>query len=61
MGYVPGFTAYQNSIVPDTNALQMARQYSKPVTDNRNAQRRLAGPSEYKWEEMVESQYKLGN
>jgi hypothetical protein len=61
MGYVPGFTTYQNSIVPDVNALQMARQYGKPTVDNRSAQRRLSGSSEILWNEMVESQYKLGN
>ena len=61
MGYVPGFSAYQNSIVPDVNALQMARQYGKPTVDNRSAQRRLSGSSETLWNEMVESQYKLGN
>jgi hypothetical protein len=61
MGYVPGFTTYQNSIVPDVNALQMARQYGKPVIDNRSTQRRLSGASEQRWNEMVESQYKLGN
>jgi hypothetical protein len=61
MGYVPGFTAYQNSIVPDTLANAMARQYHKPTVDNRNAQRRLSGASDTKWQEMVDSQYKIGN
>mgnify|MGYP000379035007 FL=1 len=60
MGYVPGFSAYQNSIVPDTMATSVARQYHKPTIDNRNAQRRLSGASEYKWQEMVDSQYNLG-
>ena len=60
MGYVPGFSAYQNSIVPDTNALAMARQYSKANVDNRNAQRRLSGASDARWQEMVDSQYKIG-
>jgi hypothetical protein len=61
MGYVPGFNAYQNSIVPDVNIAKMTRQYNKPVIDNRNAQRRLSGASDSKWQEMVDSQYKLGN
>jgi len=58
MGYVPGFSAYQNSIVPDTMANSVARQYHKPNVDNRNAQRRLSGASEVRWQEMVDSQYK---
>ena len=57
MGYVPGFNAYQNSIVPDAMANAVARQYHKPNVDNRNAQRRLSGASEVKWQEMVDSQY----
>lgn len=60
MGYVPGFTAYQNSIVPDTMANAVARQYHKHTVDNRNAQRRLSGASETRWQEMVDSQYILG-
>ena len=60
IGYVPGFSAYQNSLIPDTNALAMARQYSKPVVDNRSVQRRLTGASDSKWQEMVDSQYQLG-
>ena len=60
MGYVPGFNAYQNSIVPDTMANAVARQYHKPTIDNRNAQRRLSGASESRWQEIVDSQYNLG-
>lgn len=61
MGYVPGFSAYQNAIVPDILANSMARQYHKPTVDNRNAQRRLSGASDRTWQEMVDSQYKIGN
>jgi hypothetical protein len=61
MGYVPGFSAYQNAIVPDTLANAVARQYHKPTVDNRNAQRRLTGASDSRWQEMVDSQYKLGD
>ena len=61
MGYVPGFSAYQNAIVPDVLSNAVARQYMKPPVDNRNAQRRLSGANESRWQEMVDSQYKLGN
>ena len=61
MGYVPGFNAYQNAIVPDTLANAVARQYHKPTVDNRNAQRRLTGASDARWQEMVDSQYRLGD
>lgn len=57
IGYVPGFAAYQNSIVPDTLGAAVARQYHKPVIDNRSAQRRLSGANEYKWQQMIDSQY----
>jgi hypothetical protein len=61
MGHVPGFNAYQNAMVPDVNAAAMARQYFKPNVDNRNSQRRLNGASDAKWQEMVDSQYQIGN
>ena len=60
MNYVPGFTSYQNSIIPDTNALAMAKKYNKPVVDNRNAQRYLSGASDFLHQQMVEQQYELG-
>ncbi len=60
MNYVPGFSAYSNALVPDVNALKMARQYEKAVVDNRNAQRRMSGASDIKWQEMVDSQYQIG-
>ena len=60
MGYVPGFSAYQNAIVPDTLGNAVARQYMKPNVDNRNAQRRLSGSQESRWQDMVDSQYKIG-
>ena len=58
MGYVPGFTGYQQSNIPDTNGLELAKQYEKPVVDNRSAQRRLSGANELRWREMVDSQYR---
>lgn len=61
MAYVPGFSAYQNSIIPDALGAQLARQYSKPNVDNRSAQRQLSGSNEYRWKEMVDSQYNKGN
>ena len=61
MGYVAGFSAYQNAIVPDVMGLQMARKYSKPVVDNRSVQRRMTGASEGLHRQMVEQQYNLGN
>lgn len=57
IGYVPGFSAYQNSIVPDSLGATVAKQYHKPVIDNRAAQRRLSGANEYKWQQIVDSQY----
>jgi uncharacterized phage infection (PIP) family protein YhgE len=60
MNYVPGFDAYKNAIVPDINALLMAKQYEKPVVDNQRAQRRLSGANETKWQQMVDSQYQIG-
>ena len=61
MNYVPGFDAYRNAIVPDINAILMAKQYEKPVVDNQRIQRRLSGANETKWQDMVNSQYKIGN
>ena len=57
IGYVPGFSTYQNLFVPDSLGVAVAKQYNKPVTDNRVAQRRLSGANEYKWQQMVDSQY----
>lgn len=58
MGYVPGFAGYQQANVPDTNALAMARAYTKPVIDNQQAHRRLSVASDLKWRQIVDSQYK---
>jgi hypothetical protein len=58
MNYVPGFSAYQNAIVPDVLGAAVARQYHKPTTDNRSAQRQLSGSNEIRWREMVDSQYR---
>jgi hypothetical protein len=60
MNFVPGFSAYQNAIVPDVLGNQVARQYSKPTVDNRSAQRQLSRGNELRWREMVDSQYNRG-
>lgn len=60
MNYVPGFDAYKNALIPDVNATLMAREYFKPVVDNRSAQRRLSAASDSKWRDIVDSQYQLG-
>lgn len=57
IAYVPGFSAYQNARIPDALGATVAKQYHKPVIDNRAAQRRLSGANEYKWQQMVDSQY----
>jgi outer membrane biosynthesis protein TonB len=57
MNYVPGFSAYQNSIVPDTNAISMNKQYNKNNVDNRRAIRALSGASDRLHEQMVREQY----
>lgn len=57
MGYVAGFSAYQNAIVPDALAAAVAKQYHKPAVDNRNAQRGLSGASDARWKDIVDSQY----
>jgi hypothetical protein len=58
ISYVPGFSAYQNSNVPDTLGQAVARQYSRPNVDNRDAQRRMSQASDTSYRQMVESQYK---
>jgi hypothetical protein len=57
MGYNPAFSAYQNAIVPDTNAAVMARQYNQPTVDNRRALRALSGASDSMHQDMVDQQY----
>jgi len=57
IGYVPGFSAYQNSLVPDTMGATVAKQYYKATVDNRSAQRQLSGANEIRWKQIVDSQY----
>ena len=61
MGYVPGFAAYQNAIVPDVLGAQVAKQYHKPTVDNRSAQRQLNGANDRLHREMVDQQYRNRN
>ena len=58
IGFVPGFSAYQNSTVPDTMGASVAKQYYKATVDNRSAQRQLSGANEIRWKQIVDSQYK---
>ena len=58
ISFVPGFSAYQNAIIPDTNALTMQRQYNKPTVDNARAQRQLSGASDRLHQQMVDEQYR---
>lgn len=60
MGYVPGFSAYQNAMVPDVLSQQVARQYMKPAVDNRAAQRALTGASDSLHRRMVDAQWETG-
>ena len=57
IGYVPGFSAYQNSTVPDALGATVAKQYYKVTVDNRSAQRQLSGANETRWKQIVDSQY----
>jgi hypothetical protein len=59
MGYVPGFTAYQNATLRDINEREMMKKYGKDTVDNRSLLRRLGGASEARWREMVDSQYQM--
>lgn len=59
MGYVPGFSAYSNSMIRDINEREMIKKYMKDNVDNRSILRRLGGASESRWSEMVDSQYKI--
>ena len=47
-----------NAIIPDTGAIDMARQYNKPTVDNRRALRSLSGASDRLHQQMVDEQYR---
>jgi hypothetical protein len=58
ISFVPGFSAYQNAIIHDTNALTMQRQYNKPTVDNARAMRQLNGASDRLHQQMIDEQYR---
>ena len=58
MSFVPGFSTYAQSNVPDILQRQLQRQYGKDVIDNRVVGRRMFGGTDRMHQEMVEAQYK---
>jgi hypothetical protein len=58
MGYVPGFSGYQQANIPDIKAVDMAKSYYKPVIDNNKSRRLLQSASDRLHMEMVNSQYR---
>jgi hypothetical protein len=58
MGFVPGFSTYAQSNVPDILQRQLQRQYARDVVDNRVVGRKLFGGSDRLHEEMVNEQYR---
>jgi hypothetical protein len=58
ISFVPGFSAYQASQVPDSLGQAVARQYGRPAIDNRGAQRGLSVANDRLHQEMVNQQYK---
>jgi len=62
MGVVPGFDAYSSVIIRDSLLYKPYSIYKNQVTvDNRRASRGLFGPSDVKFNEIVDSQYNRGN
>ena len=62
MGYNPNFAAYQNSILPDANTFYKPYDiYKNQKTVDNRANLRMFGGAEVKHQEMIDSQYKLGN
>jgi len=58
MSFVPGFSSYAQSNIPDILEKQIKKQYGKDVIDNRQAGRRLFGAADRLHQEMVDGQYK---
>lgn len=58
MSFVPGFSSYAQSNIPDVLGRQLQKQYGRDVVDNRNVGRRLFGGSDRLHEEMVNEQYR---
>jgi len=62
MGAVPGFDAYASVVIKDSLLYKPYSIYKNQVTvDNRRASRGLFGPSDVKFNEIVDSQYNRGN
>jgi hypothetical protein len=62
MGFTPGFDNYNKAMIPDTNFYKPYSVYGNQKTvDNQQVSRRLMGGSDRVHQEMVESQYKLGD
>jgi len=62
MGFTPGFDTYNKSTLPDANIFYKPYQvYGGQVNvDNRNINRRLMSGSDRVHQEMIDSQFKLG-
>lgn len=59
MGFVPGFEAYSQTRLPDPLMQQLQQKYGRSPVDNRRALWGLTGPSEQRWNQMVEDQYEI--
>lgn len=59
MNYVPGFSAYQNSIIPDAKLYSVEQAYkNQRVIDNQRVLRQLNQASDRLHQEMVDEQYR---
>jgi hypothetical protein len=58
INFNPAFSAYQNSLVPDLNAAEMARQYSRLPVDNARALRQMNRDSDRSHSQMIDQQYR---
>lgn len=59
MNYVPGFSAYQNSIIPDTKLYSVEQAYkNQRVIDNQRVLRQMNQASDRLHQEMVDEQYR---
>jgi type IV secretory pathway VirB10-like protein len=62
MGFTPGFDTYNKAMLPDSRFYKPYTVYGGQVNvDNRNVSRRLMGGSDILHQDMVDSQYKLGD
>lgn len=59
MNYVPGFSAYQNSIIPDAKLYSVEQAYkNQRVIDNQRVLRQMNQASDRLHQEMVDEQYR---